>query len=87
LLKVAKVAIYYPTKKKARLKNKKLASQILRYFFCDVTIIDFPKVFWDFRKWTFIFVHFLISEKGFGAKNRIFAKVWEVGTFGFHATK
>jgi hypothetical protein len=21
-------------------------------------MIDFPKVFWDFRKWTFIFVHF-----------------------------
>ena len=43
-------------------------------------MIDFPKVFWDFRKWTFIFVHFLLSEKGFGAKNRIFAML--VGTFG-----
>jgi hypothetical protein len=32
----------------------------------------FPKVFWDFQKWTFIFVHFLLSEKGFGVKNRIF---------------
>jgi hypothetical protein len=21
-------------------------------------MIDFPKVFWDFQKWTFIFVHF-----------------------------
>jgi len=38
----------------------------------------FPKVFWDFQKWTFIFVHFLLSEKGFGVKNRIFAKVWVV---------
>jgi hypothetical protein len=35
----------------------------------------FPKVFWDFQKWTFIFVHFLLSEKGFGAKNRIFASL------------
>jgi len=45
----------------------------------------FPKVFWDFRKWTFIFVHFLLSEKGFGAKNRIFAML--VGTFGSHKTR
>jgi hypothetical protein len=45
-------------------------------------MIDFPKVFWDFRKWTFIFVHFLLSEKGFGAKNRIFARFLRVGTFG-----
>jgi len=50
-------------------------------------MIDFPKVFWDSEKWTFIFVHFLISEKGFGTKNRKFAKVWDVGTFGFHTTK
>jgi hypothetical protein len=42
-------------------------------------MIVFPKVFWDFQKWTFIFVHFLLSEKGFGAKNRIFAML--VGTF------
>jgi len=40
-------------------------------------MIDFPKVFWDFRKWTFIFVHFLLSEKGFGVKNRIFGW-WEL---------
>jgi hypothetical protein len=45
-------------------------------------MIDFPKVFWDFQKWTFIFVHFLLSEKGFGAKNRIFARFLRVGTFG-----
>jgi hypothetical protein len=45
-------------------------------------MIDFPKVFWDFQKWTFIFVHFLLSEKGFGAKNRIFTML--VGTFGSH---
>ena len=38
-------------------------------------MIDFPKVFWDFQKWTFIFVHFLLSEKGFGTKNRIFARL------------
>jgi hypothetical protein len=37
----------------------------------------FPKVFWDFQKWTFIFVHFLLSEKGFGTKNRIFGW-WEL---------
>ena len=37
----------------------------------------FPKVFWDFQKWTFIFVHFRISEKGFGAKNCIFGR-WEL---------
>jgi hypothetical protein len=43
-------------------------------------MIDFPKVFWDFQKWTFIFVHFRISEKGFGAKNRIFAMLG--GNFG-----
>jgi len=35
----------------------------------------FPKVFWDFEKWTFIFVHFLLSEKGFGVKNRKFASL------------
>jgi len=45
----------------------------------------FPKVFWDFQKWTFIFVHFLLYEKGFGAKNRIFAML--VGTFGSPKTR
>jgi hypothetical protein len=40
-------------------------------------MIDFPKVFWDFQKWTFIFVHFRISEKGFGVKNRIFGR-WKL---------
>jgi hypothetical protein len=43
-------------------------------------MIDFPKVFWDFQKWTFIFVHFLLSEKGFGAKI-VFLQCL-VGTFG-----
>jgi hypothetical protein len=45
-------------------------------------MIDFPKVFWDFQKWTFIFVHFLLSEKGFGTKNHIFARFLRVGTLG-----
>jgi len=40
----------------------------------------FPKVFWDFQKWTKINVHFLLSEKGFGVKNRIFARFLRVGT-------
>jgi hypothetical protein len=43
-------------------------------------MIVFPKVFWEFQKWTFIFVHFLLSEKGFGTKNRIFARFLRVGT-------
>jgi hypothetical protein len=44
-------------------------------------MIDFPKVFWEFQKWTFINVHFSFSEKGFGVKNRKFARV---GTFKSH---
>jgi hypothetical protein len=42
-------------------------------------MIDFPKVFWDFQKWTFINVQFSFLEKGFGVKNRKNARY--VGTF------
>jgi hypothetical protein len=38
-------------------------------------MFDFPKVFWDFQNWTFINVQFSFSEKGFGVKYRIFARV------------
>jgi hypothetical protein len=46
-------------------------------------MFDFPKVFWDFQNWTFINVQFSFSEKGFGVKYRIFARV---GTLS-HKTK
>ena len=32
--------------------------------------IEFPKVFYDIQKWTFINVQFPFLEKGFGVKNR-----------------
>jgi hypothetical protein len=51
---------------KTELKQKKIiVTNFELFFLCRddkfslwSQMIDFPKVFWDFEKWTFIFVHF-----------------------------
>ena len=71
--------------KNPRSKNKNFIVTIFFIFFRSRDAIfqlwsqtfDFLKVFWDFQKWTFINVQNWLSEKGFGVKNRKFAR-WEL---------